>query len=103
MSETLMYQLHDRFTRGETLSEEELHILQTWYDQQDTEEHARINQKGDETNITVQLQQQIKQTALQLQTVTQHISATITANEAIRAEIIALQARLAQQVSGRAA
>lgn len=103
MSETNMYQLHDRHTRGEPLSETELQILQAWYDQQDAEEHARINQVGNVVDTTKQLQQQITQTALQLQTVTQQISATIAANETLRAEIIALQVRLAQQTAGRAA
>jgi hypothetical protein len=103
MDENLIYHLHDRFTRGEVLSEQELHILQAWYGQQDTEEDAYINRKENVADTSMQIQQQIKHTALQLQTVTQQISATIAANETIRAEIIALQARLAQQAPGRAA
>jgi small-conductance mechanosensitive channel len=103
MSGDIYLQLHDRLTRGEILSEEEHSLLNTWYAEQDSEENAQINQALQPEDATTQLQEQIKQTAAQLQQVTQSIAATISANEVLRSEIMLLQARLAQQVSGRAA
>ncbi len=103
MSDHSVSDLHDRLSRGEPLSETERQVLQTWYAQQDAEEDKRINTITQGADATKQLQQQIAQTALQLQAVTHQIATTIATNEAIRAEIAALHARLAQQAPGRAA
>lgn len=103
MDNEMCKQLHDRFVQGETLSEDELSLLQAWYKQQDDEEAAQINVAIQTTQVVSQLQEQITQTASQLQIITQHIASTISANETLRKEIAALQARLAQQASGRAA
>lgn len=102
MTDTSRIDLHDRLSRGETLTPDDQQTLEAWYAQQDSAEHALINNAPPSDTI-VQLQQQITQTAIQLQAITQQISATIAINETIRNEISALYARLAQQSSGRAA
>lgn len=102
MSDTAAIDLHDRLSRGETLTHDEQQTLAAWYAQQDSAEHALINNAAPADTI-VQLQQQIIQTAAQLQAITQQIAATIATNEAIRNEISLLYSRLAQQTSGRAA
>lgn len=99
----LYKRMHDRFAQGETLSEEELALLQAWYKQQDDEEAAQLQVAMKTTQIVSQLQAQITQTASQLHMITEQIAATISANETLRKEIAGLQARLAQQASGRAA
>lgn len=103
MDTEIYKRLHDRFAQGETLSEDELSLLQAWYKQQDDEEAAQLNVATQTTQVTLQLQEQITQTASQLQVITEHIASTISVNETLRKEIAALQARLAQHASGRAA
>jgi septal ring factor EnvC (AmiA/AmiB activator) len=102
MSTPFLSELHDRFSRGEQLSEEEHQILAAWYEEQDHVETTLLR-TAHISVVTAQLQQQITQTAHQLEDITQQITATISANNALRVEIGRLQARLAQLTPGRAA
>lgn len=103
MSNDTYSHLHDRFTRGELLSEDELSVLHSWYTQQDAEEMAHLHEVLRSTTTITHLQEHINHTAAQLQQITQHITATISENETLRHEIALLQARLAHQLTGRAA
>jgi predicted nucleic acid-binding Zn-ribbon protein len=103
MSNQLYEQLHDRYSRGEDLSAEEFSLLTQWYREQDAAEEQQINQNIRLSDAATQLQAQIRLAASQLQLVSQQIAETTSANEALRTEIAALQERLAQQISGRAA
>jgi uncharacterized coiled-coil DUF342 family protein len=103
MSNQLYEQLHDRYSRGEALSAEELSLLTQWYREQDAAEEQQINQNLRLSDAATQLQAQIRLAASQLQLVSQQIAETTSANEALRTEIAALQERLAQQISGHVA
>jgi hypothetical protein len=94
--------LHDRSSRGELLSDDDQAILNAWYAEQDQAEGMLLGrQPSDDT--AHDMHQQIIQAARHLEQITQQITATIAANDAIRKEIAILHTRLAQHVSGRAA
>lgn len=103
MSDNAVLHLHDRFSRGESLSDEEMQVLQQWYDQHDTEENQNLYAHMYVPESSTQVRQHIAHTAAQLQTLTQQIAALLAANDTLRSDIAALQARLAQHASGRAA
>jgi septal ring factor EnvC (AmiA/AmiB activator) len=103
MSTEIYYQLHDRYTRGETLSEEEQLLLFTWYAKQDESEAQQITTKSVTVSTNSQLQEQIQEAATQLQHISQQIGETTVANESIRREIAVLKDQLAQHISGKAA
>ncbi|MCG8348271.1 MAG: hypothetical protein MI924_10890 [Chloroflexales bacterium] len=94
--------LHDRASRGDSLTEEEQRTLQAWYDEQDTSETALINQPHPAESL-FQLQEQMIQAARQLEAITQQITTTIATNNALRLEIARLQARVAQLTPEQAA
>jgi len=102
MTSDTIADLHDRLTRGESLSEEEYQAVQAWYAEQDQLERSLINRQQS-SDVIAQLQQEISQTAHQLEIITQQMTTTISANTALRQEISRLQARLAQLAPGRAA
>jgi len=102
MTSDTIADLHDRLTRGEPLSEEEYQAVQAWYAEQDQLERSLINRQQS-SDVIAQLQQEISQTAHQLEIITQQMTTTISANTALRQEISRLQARLAQLAPGRAA
>ncbi len=94
--------LHDRFSRGEPLSDDDQAILNTWYAEQDQAEQELFGRQPVDDTIQT-MHQQIVQAAQHLAQITQQITATIATNDAIRKEIAILHTRLAQHVSGRAA
>jgi hypothetical protein len=95
-------ELHDRYSRGEPLSAAEYQRLTQWYATEDATEAALLFTQP-ATPATVELQQQIAQTAQRLEVLTQQISATITANQAMQSEIALLHRRIAQRLAGWAA
>jgi predicted nucleic acid-binding Zn-ribbon protein len=89
----LMKQLHDKATRGITLSIIEQVQLDAWYTQQDQEESALLTQTPPPQTL-VALQTQIDTTVARLLAVTQRLQELEKHNEALRRDIAALQQRL---------
>ncbi|HYT94653.1 MAG TPA: hypothetical protein VEL76_38410 [Gemmataceae bacterium] len=89
-------ELHDRATRGESLSTEERAQLDAWYVQLDHEEGTALAGAAPPGSLTT-LRTQIETALGQLATVTQHIQALTAENAAVRQEIAALQRLLAQK------
>ncbi|MCI0559443.1 MAG: hypothetical protein MN733_13185 [Nitrososphaera sp.] len=88
-------QLHDRATRGETLSDEELAQLENWYVFQDQAENNSLSVANNEATLTT-LQSQIEAALVQLTMTTKRIQETVAANETLRQENIALRRQLAK-------
>jgi hypothetical protein len=103
MINIIAQQLHERYSRGENLSQTEMELLTSWYNEQDSLENAEINTKGVELNNIDTMYAQIQIAAAQLQRISQQIAEVIEVNETLRREIAVLKERLVQQVSGRAA
>lgn len=98
VSDTLGKQLHNRATRGESLSEEEQAQLDAWYDKQDRKETMVLrrdtpaeNQGSLQADIDSVLYR-IGHTAKQIQDISQQ-------NEVLREEIMRFRRQLAQQAT----
>lgn len=90
-------ELHDRVTRGETLSAEEAAALQAWYAQQDAEESAAFSGAPRPEELAG-LRQRVDEAITELRAVTQDIERQAAENDRLRAEIAALRQRLPQTV-----
>ena len=101
VSDELGKQLHDRATRGETLSAQERASLETWYAAQDRAEMDALDLTTPET-VTI-LQAQVDSVLEQLETAAKRIQELAQENDRLRGEIATLHRRLAQQASVRAA
>ena len=89
--------LHDRFTRGESLSDSERVLLNRWYQEQDTVEEAllRAHRPTEQEMAPSDLQatlRRIQETAASIETLHQQ-------NVTLREEIAALQQRLAAKAA----
>ena len=93
ISDDLGMVLHDKATRGMTLSVEEQVQLQTWYDQQDAEEATMYAAVPEVTGVA-RLQAQIEVTLTQLMTMTRRIQEVMLENKALRQEIEGLRRQL---------
>jgi hypothetical protein len=89
--------LHDRATRGQSLTPEEEAALQAWYAQQDRAELALIVHTPEQDASL--LQQQVDVALSQLANTTQQIRRLVKANAALRRE----NARLRVQLTSKAA
>ncbi|MBK6433293.1 hypothetical protein [Candidatus Amarolinea dominans] len=87
--------LHDRATRGQSLTHEEAAALEAWYAQQDQAELAQIV-RTPVHDVTL-LQQQIDGALTQLAKTTQQIRRLGKENAALRRENARLRVRLADQ------
>jgi hypothetical protein len=95
-TDTAGQKLHDRATRGETLSAEERAQLDAWYARLDDEEGAVFARAAPPASI-ITLQAQIATALAQLGTITQYVQALTAENAAVRQEVAALQKLLAQK------
>lgn len=86
--------LHDRVTRGETLTETEQTALRAWYDAQDAAE--RISLQAAPTVPPDTLRADVDAALARLQEVTQGLQRLSEENAALRRENAALTRRLAQ-------
>lgn len=86
-------QLHDKATRGGTLSSEEQAQLEAWYAEQDAREGAVLGPTGMSPRLAM-LHTQVETALAQLLTVTQRIQALTAHNETLRREIAVLQRQL---------
>jgi hypothetical protein len=89
----LAQQLHDKVTRGLTLSAEEQAHLAAWYDEQDHHEHAVLGAMRSSQRLTT-LQAYVETALAQLLTTTQRIQELTAQNETLRQEIAVLQRQL---------
>lgn len=86
-------QLHDKVTRGFTLSGEEQAQLDAWYAEQDQHEHLVLSSMSASQRLTT-LQTQVETALAQLLTTTQRIQDLTVHNETLRQEIAVLQHQL---------
>lgn len=89
-------QLHDRFTRGESLTTREKQQLEEWYGRQDQLESEIL--KSDDAGGIANLESQIKTTLLQINIASKRIKKVTEENEALRREAARLRKKLAQQI-----
>lgn len=89
--------LHDRFSRGETLSAEERRQLQEWYASQDTAESKMLGLTIGEKTVA-SLQAQVDAALTQLMTVTKRIQEIASENETLRREIAVLHRQLMRRL-----
>lgn len=82
--------LHDRATRGESLSAEERLQLQRWYAHHDQEEMALFNAAPSPSRLA-ELHAQVQQTTAQVVVQAQNIESLTVENAQLRQEIAALQ------------
>lgn len=87
-------QLHDKVTRGGTLTEPEQVTLEAWYARQDAEEAAQIAASSTPSPILTALRTEVSAATRQLSEVTQRIQAQSDENERLRQENAALSERL---------
>ena len=92
-SDDLGKALHDRSTRGETLSDQEQTQLESWYEYQDNLE-SNILVTTLEGKPIAKLQSQIEVSLTQLISITQHIQEVTAENEILRQEINSLRDQL---------
>lgn len=86
-------QLHDKVTRGVTLSAEEQAQLDAWYAEQDQREHLVLSAASSSQRLAT-LQTQIEMALAQLLSTTQRIQDLTVHNETLRREVAVLQHRL---------
>lgn len=94
ISEELGMQLHDRWTRGQTLTAEEQVQLEAWYQQQDAAEAQQLNQVFTAAGIE-DLQSQVEMALTQLAVAIQRVRQITAENERLRREISVLRQQLA--------
>jgi hypothetical protein len=88
-----LQQLHDKATRGMTLSAEEQAQLAAWYAEQDQRESTLLEPPGSSQHRAA-LHAQVESALAQLPTVTQRIQELTAHNETVRREIAILQRQL---------
>lgn len=91
-------ELHDRSTRGEVLSEEEMAKLNGWYAQQDEAEARLLGVSVKDESAEI-LRMQIKSTLAQVASVTQQIQQLVAQNEDLRQEVAILKQHLAHRTA----
>lgn len=94
ISKELGMQLHDRWTRGQTLTAEEQVQLEAWYQQQDAVEAQQLNQVFTAAGIE-DLQSQVEMALKQMAVAIQRVRQITAENERLRREISVLRQQLA--------
>jgi hypothetical protein len=94
VADELGMELHDRFTRDQPLTPEEVSLLEAWYAQQDAAEFVQLNLPSGALPNLVSLQHQVDMTLGQLTSVTQRIQQVSGENDELRREIAVLQQQL---------
>lgn len=99
MSQAIGPDLHDRFTRGQPLSDEELAALRLWYDQQDQVEN-RILLETMPPDEVHEARARFLDLMSRLEVVSRRIREVALANEQLRAENRVLQGQLVPDTTG---
>src|SRR5438067_5550001 len=86
-------ELHDRVTRGATLTAEETAALDVWYAQQDAKESAALSAPSRPEELA-SLRQRIDEAIVALRSATADIERQAAENDRLRAENAALRERL---------
>ena len=95
--------LHDRVTRGETITHAERVRLEAWYERQDVQENVLLNSPASPPPISLEsLRGEVESTLMQVSSVTRAIQALAEENETVRRDIAGLHRRLAQTTSPQA-
>ncbi|HBI43325.1 MAG TPA: hypothetical protein DDY78_10780 [Planctomycetales bacterium] len=95
-TDDLAQQLHDKATRGVSLTADEQMQLAQWYARLDREESDMLAKTSKPPEIPT-LQAQVNAVVAQLVTTTQRIQAMTTENEVARREVADLKRQLAQK------
>jgi hypothetical protein len=90
--------LHDRATRGETLSPDEREQLEQWYSKHDQEEMARLSTALTPSGLA-DLQSRVRQISAQVVVQAQRIDSLTAENAQLRQEIAALQRLLSSKLA----
>lgn len=93
IADDIARKLHDKSSRGETLSAEEQKELENWYASQDTAESKILGLTTGE-KMVASLQAQIDAALAQLTTVAKRIQEVASENETLRREIATLRRQL---------
>lgn len=96
VSDELGQRLHDRATRGKTLTAEEHAQLEAWYAKQDTAESDALHVLTVDTDIP-NLEAQVQAALEQLAVLTSRIQQVTAENNSLRREISSLRQQLASQ------
>ena len=96
INEVSVQSLHDRATRGESLTDQEQAELQQWYTRLDHRESDVLSQVPPSRTVA-DLEAQVAAAVEQLQSVTQRIQKLSADNVEVRQEIVDLQRQLAQK------
>ncbi len=100
-SEEFGKRLHNRATRGASLTAEEQKKLVAWYEAQDQAEMEKLNlPAAAETDAS--LQSEIDSTLLRIAAVTRSIQEIFSENKALREEITVYRRKLDHQTMARA-
>ena len=102
-SDNLAKQLHDRQTRGESLSMEEQSLLEYWYALQDNAESNMLPGLTNNERTLATLQAQVEAAFTQLMTAIKRIQEVASENEALRGEIANLRHQLSHPSRSQAA
>lgn len=94
--------MHDKATRGESLSAAEWERLNAWYAAQDAAEGALLSQPTPSSAVTTLRDQVAGATAL-LEVAAQHVHELTVRNAALREETAALQHQQAGRATSRIA
>jgi peptidoglycan hydrolase CwlO-like protein len=86
-------ELHDRATRGATLTAAETAALEAWYAQQDAEEAVALSSPSDSDELA-SLRQRVGDAMAALQSATRDIERRAAENDQLRDEIATLRRRL---------
>lgn len=94
--------LHDRATRGETLTTEDQEVLRSWYAHHDQAEMAQLSTAPDPSRLA-DLQSRVQQATAQVVVQARHIEALTAENAQLRQEIASLQRLLSAKRAGQPA
>ena len=97
ISDDLGIQLHDKVTRGETLSLAQQDQLNEWYAAQDLAEQEQLTLPEQTLDLS-KLQSQIEISLNQINQATQRIQEVTSENQRLRAEINQLQKLVAERL-----
>lgn len=102
IADELGQELHDKATRGASLTAQEQTQLDEWYRQQDQGESQRLGQSNGESNANA-LRNEVAEALAQMQAVTAEIQQLSTTNETLRREVKSLRERVANRSAPRPA